>query len=636
MAKILIIESPGKIKKIKSFLPNDYSVVASVGHIRDLDKSCLSIDENYNPIYVLNSDKTQVIANIKKQCKDKKIFIATDIDYEGEAIAESIRSILKTKNYDRILFNAITYNAIMDAINNPQKIDQNMVYAQQTRRILDRLVGYKISPILQKQFNFNKLAAGRVQSVIVKILLEKEKKINDFNIKDLGYEIFGRFNANIYCTLYKNNEIYINNNKNATKELLLKLGNANWKCENIVKKKSFSYPSAPFITATLQQAASSKLNMSITTVMSVAQKLYENGYITYMRTDSPMLSIEAHNDIKKFINSTFDSKYYHYKQYASNNGQEAHEAIRPTHITTLEVTNLDNYANNLYKLIWKKTVSSQMSPAEFEITQIIINPNITNYMMIGSLKKIIFDGYLIVYNDLDDEKYHSIDITKKTPIIMNELLGKEKIEHPPLRYNEANLVKKLEKLGIGRPSTYATMISKIQDHKYAEIINIEGSQRNVSTLTFENNKIKEKISKVNIGGEKKKLVPTPLGEKITDFLNDKFSCIMDYEFTSKLESDLDKIAKGESIWHVILKDYDIILNQCINKIQPVSIAITLFDNIGNYTTGKPIYFLVGKFGPCIKTLIGKKDLFVSVKEKPDIDTAIKLINNKRMLVLIKK
>lgn len=640
MNKILIIESPGKIKKIKSFLPNNFTVVASVGHIRDLDKCSLSIDDNYNPIYVLNTDKKDVVSNIRRQAKDKKILIATDLDYEGEAIADSIRCILKCKdNYDRVLFNEITQNAIVSAINNPKKINNNMVFAQQTRRILDRLVGYKISPILQNKFNMNKLAAGRVQSVIVKLLLEKENEINKFILNDTTYKIFGKFNNNIYCSLYKNDKIVQVNDKRILKYLLLKLGISSWSLDKIIKKKSIRKPTAPFITSTLQQVASNKLHMSIKTVMITAQKLYENGYITYMRTDCPIICADAHNDIKKFVISNFGNEYYNYKQYSSkNNAQEAHEAIRPTKISILEVTNLDSYANNLYKLIWKKTVSSQMSNAEFEITELYIKPKLIDisYMMIGKLNRLIFEGYLKVYNDNEDES-QIINIAKDTKIIVNEIIGKEVIDHPATRYNEANLVRKLEHLGIGRPSTYAAMIAKIQDHKYAEIKDIDGVEKELTSLSIVNNKIYETKSKTFIGKESKKLVPTELGKLVTNYLNEKFPIIMDYEFTSLMEKDLDNIAQGKKNWCNTLKDFDKILNEYIGIEKVTGIEKPLFDPIGYHPYfQKPIYFLVGKYGPCIKVLIGKKDFFVSVKEKPDLDNAVKLITNKRTYMLMNK
>lgn len=644
---LLIVESPGKIKKIQSFIPNNYHVMASVGHVDDLDSKSLSIDiaNNFKPTYVINPDKKKVISNIKNNIKDKIVLLCSDQDYEGEKISDSLRNILKlsNNNYQRITFNEITKNAILKALEKPRKIDELKVNAQQTRRILDRLVGYKISPILNQ---VQAQSAGRVQSVIVRLLVEHEEKIKEFyNLdNDTHYEGFGNFKIEekeLDTILYLNNKKVIIKNYEEIKELINNLGKSKWKIEKIEKSKSSKSPSAPFITSTLQQSASSNLHFSVKKTMQIAQQLYESGYITYMRTDSPTLSEEAHKMIKKYIKTNYGDEYYKYKQYASKNknAQEAHECIRPTNIETL-TCNISSDAKRLYEMIWKKTVSSQMSNAELEITTITILSDFNSYQMIGKLERLIFDGFLKIYQDEYDKEI--IDITKDSLINLIELKGKEIIAHPPTRYNEATLVKKLESLSIGRPSTYASMISKIQDHNYAKIEDISGQEKELKEVIYKNKNIIEKIVKINLGKESKRLVPTELGEKVTKFLIENFPEIMNYDFTAKLEDDLDKIANGEKIWYQVLKEFNDILDKHLLKFNKNEINKKQFnknnlDVIGqNPETKKDIYYLKTKYGYAIKTEKNSKDIFVSVKEKPSLEQAIDMINSKKESELVKK
>lgn len=643
--KLLIVESPGKIKKIKSFLSNDFIISASVGHIRDLDKKSLSInvDNNFKPTYVILSDKKKVVTKLKELANDKDIYLASDMDLEGEFISESIRDVLKLKKYNRITFTEITKEAITKAIKQPRQINNYMIQAQQTRRILDRLVGFKISPFLNQVYSDKTyLSAGRVQSVVVKLIVEHENKIKEFinNIDEykIKYECTGLFNDVLKCKLI-NYEI---KTYEESIELINKLAKCKWELNKIENKQSFSYPTAPFTTSTLQQQASTKLGFNIKQTMILAQKLYESGYITYMRTDSSILSEEAHKDINNYINENYGSNYYQYKQYTSKtkNAQEAHEAIRPTKIHITEVKDFDDNIRKLYDLIWKKTVSSQMSKAIFDIKNIYIKSN--DYIMLGSIKKVNFDGYLKVYNDIDNDEL-IIDFNEKN-LILNSLKIKELIKEPSLRYNEASLVKKLEELGIGRPSTYASIISKIQEHNYIKIENIKGIEKEVKEILYDAkiNKIKEKINKINLGKENKKFVPTELGIKITNFLNEQFPQIMDYNFTSKLENDLDLICDGKLNYCSVLQAfYDILINQIKVYSDSHNLNIEKFKKqnnnfeLGIHPNGFSIIFLTSKFGPAIKFNKEDKDIYISVSDKPTLNEAIKLIDNYKPSIIKK-
>lgn len=637
--KLLIVESPGKINKIKSFLSSDFSVSASIGHIRDLDKKSLSIDvdNKFKPTYTILSDKKKVVSELKKLAADKTVYLASDMDLEGEFISESIREILKLKTYHRITFTEITKEAINKAIKNPRQINNNMIQAQQTRRILDRLVGFKISPFLNKVYtHYNYLSAGRVQSVVVKLIVEHENKIKDFLEKnyDEKYECTGIFNNILNCKLL-NSDIKTYND---SLELIKLLIECSWELDKVEDKQTFSYPTAPFTTSTLQQHASTKLGFNIKQTMIIAQKLYESGYITYMRTDCPTLSEEAHKDIYKHITDNFGADYYQYKQYTSKtkNAQEAHEAIRPTKIYITDVNEFDDNTRKLYDLIWKKTVSSQMSKAIFDLKNIYIRDTNKEYFMLGSIKKLVFDGYLKVYNDNDEESLN-LDIDINT-LELNSLRIRQIIKEPPIRYNEASLVKKLEDLSIGRPSTYASIISKIQDNKYVKIDNTKGLEKEMKEIIYDNktNKMKEKVNKIYLGKENKKFLPTELGIKITNFLNEQFPQIMDYNFTSKLEDDLDLISDGKKDYYTVLQEfYNILMNQIKLYSDTHNININTNANVGLHTDGSPIVFLSTKYGPAIKFLKNNKDVFISVSDKPTLNEAIKLIDNYQSNVIKK-
>lgn len=644
---LVIVESPGKIKKIGAILGKDYHVAASVGHIQDLDKNGLSIDvhDNFKPTYVINSDKKKVVSNLKEVVKGKTVYLASDEDREGEFISYSLFSVLKPKQYHRIAFNEITKTAIMNAISKPRDIDYNLVNAQQCRRLLDRLVGYKVSPILPGK----SLAAGRVQSPIVRLIVDTEDAINKYfkdsqerssldeahASGDSHYEGLGTFildNKELECVLYdEDDEKFIVDDKEDAIKLMKSVVSKTWSVGDVSKKDTQRHPSAPFTTSTLQQAASTKLHYNVKRTMQIAQKLYEAGHITYMRTDSVTLSADAHKMIKDYVIDQYGKEYYKHKQYTSKakNAQEAHEAIRPTYIDKVSVTDLDEEHNKLYQLIWKKTVSSQMSPAKIEQTIIKIVPNKHTYYYRGTLNRLVFDGFLKVYRD-EEEDYSVIDFNSIKSVVVKELVMRETIKHPPTRFNEASLVKELEKMGIGRPSTYANMISKIQEHGYVEIKNTEGKDKDLVDIIFNGEKIKEKIRKVSLGKENKRLVPTQLGVTVTRFLVQHFPDIMDYQFTAQLEEQLDDIADGKIVWHQVLHDFNRLLDNTLSKLPKTSPTRI---NSNDEEIGEDIYYVKTKFGMAIKKNIDGKDVFVSVKEKPSLNEAKELIEGKNKSII---
>ena len=670
---LVIVESPGKIKKIQSYLGSDYVVAASRGHIMDLDKAGISIDidNNFEPNYVINPDKKAVVSELKKHCTScTTVYLAADEDREGEFIAESLKQVLKLKNYKRAVFHEITQSAIMNAINNPKMIDDNLVKAQQTRRFLDRIVGYKLSPLLSRiqeigsDVNRHKLGAGRVQSVIVKIIIDKENEINEFleSSRSAFYEGKGLFNLMINdksidldTTLYTTNPsikkfelIKLDDSVYDTVlEIMMKLKDCKWKLFEIKKRIINRSPTAPFITSSLQREAAGKLHWSIKKTMEVAQKLYEDGMITYMRTDSTVLSEDAHKKIKEFVISQFGDNYYSYKQYTSKsqNAQEAHECIRPCDFTKLSVDDSDK--DKLYKLIWKKTVSSQMSKAQIESTQLFLAPtNKLDYLMSGSISRIVFDGYLKLYKDLDeDEKITDINIPddlKLVKVTPKWIKIKESLTSPPARYNESSLVETLEKQGIGRPSTYANMVAKIQEKDYIRVENVEGKEKILKELMYDcgTNKLTVIDNKMFLGKENKRMVPTNLGMILNNFLIKNFPEIMNIKFTAQMEQDLDEIAKGKKIWVNVLRGfYDVINNQIQSflksDLSKNILAVKVFTNnviIGTHPeSGQEITLCKTKFGLALKMFEQElnKDIWVNVKSKVSLEEAVKLFNDKQ-------
>lgn len=644
--KIIFIESAGKIKKITEILDKKYIIKASFGHVEDLDKKTLSIDieNNFTPIYVINSDKTKLISEFKSLVENSsEIILASDEDREGEAIAFSLAKLLKLKNPKRITFHEITKKAIKNALENPREINYNMVYAQQTRRLLDRLMGYKISPILWKYLP-NAQSAGRVQSIVVKIIVDKENEINQ-SISNPYLKTIGEFTfekTKILSTLNYNFD-----NENDVKKFY---NNINKKTEiNIHKvenKLSIRKSSPPFITSTLQQEASTKLHLPIKKTMELAQKLYEGGHITYMRTDCPNISEEAIINIEAYIIEHYGEEYSEPKNYKSKNAnaQEAHECIRPTHIKVNELGLEDKDLNKLYSLIWKRTIASQMSNAKINIQTIyidLLNNNKTilifkeSSFFISILENIEFQGFLIVYDnrDLTDSEniIGKLEIKENDKLKFNKIKTTEEYTKLPLRYNEAGLIKFLEKNGIGRPSTYSSIITKVIDRKYVEIKNIEGTTKTSKIIELDNKfSIKEDTKEITIGKEQKKITPTEMGMTFNEFMNTNFEPIMQIKFTANLESYLDKIAIGKANWVTVLKTFYDMFNPIVEKLNDNMKQIKNISNndvlLGKNNEGLEIYKGSGKYGLYVKIMNNDKWKYASIKnEDINLNDAIKAL-----------
>lgn len=645
MSILVIVESPGKNKTIKSILGDKYIVKACFGHCRDLDSSSLSIDvdNNFEPKYSILKDKQKIVKDlIFTASKCDKVILATDEDREGEMIASSLRDILKLKNPERIVFHSITKSAIMEAINNPTKINENMVMAQQARRLLDRLVGYKISPLLWKQLQ-GKLSAGRVQSVVVKIIIDKENEINNFMENNTGsfYKTTGDFtinDINVKSTLMIKEEIYKIDNP----ELFLSKINkkSKFQINDIIIKEVLNKPSKPFITSTLQQEAYTKYGFNSKRTMGVAQKLYEAGYITYMRTDSHNLSKDILFECKNYIVNKYGENYYNYRTFTNKgNAQEAHEAIRPTKIDRINIEMTDD-CNKLYELIWKRTICSQMADAIITQNNIyidIVNTLPDNVYFKAIIESIKFNGYLIVYGK-DNE--NNISINKKDNIIMDNINISQNYSQPPLRYNEAGLIKYLEKNGIGRPSTYASIMDKIITREYVKIQNIDGVEKESKQYKMNKNfKIKETVKNIKVGNEKKKLVPTQIGIDTNNFMVTNFDNIMQVDFTANFEKLLDDIAIGKIKWYNVLEQYYKQFNPIVEKLikekPKKSDKTDVF--IGEHN-GNNYYSMIGKYGLCVKMVdSNEKYTFSSVKdvkqEDITLDMAIKLLEYPKLLGL---
>ena len=581
MSKLLIVESPNKIKKIKSFLDNSYDVSASCGHFRNLDPKDMSIDinkkedDNYEfiPKFIVITDKKKLVSQLKREIKDcDTVYIASDYDREGEAIGWHLYDYFKIKKYERIIFTEITKKAILKAIEKPTKLDMNMIYSQQARMVLDKLIGYRLSPLLWKEYNNWKLSAGRVQSVVVKILIEREEEIKKFKSENL-FKITADFkvdkkilSTNLEKDIKSKSEIDRFTTLIPIPEKDLSK-HTKFVIKSIKTNKTTRKPSPPFITSSLQQEASNKFGYGPTVTMRLAQKLYENGYITYMRTDSLALSDDAMKSIKKTIIDKYGENYYNLKKYfsKSQSSQEAHEAIRPTKFD-VEPSNLSEQESKLYKLIYERTIESQMKPAELEITNVKINLenkktdiDLSKYVFIGKFEKVIFDGFLIVKKE-KAKKGNDIklldNLKKGNELVLNEMDILEKNTKPKhSRFTEASLIKKLEELEIGRPSTYASMVSKVQNKGYAEKKTIPAVKKDFINIHFKYpDSKKESMKKVAVDGEKNKIIPLPLGSMVNDYLIKNFSNILDYQFTASVEKLLDEIAKGKKEWNLVVSD----------------------------------------------------------------------------------
>lgn len=615
MAKnLVIVESPAKAKTIEKFLGNEFQVESSYGHIADLPSKEIGVDvENgFKPKYEVSADKKALVTKLKGLAKNADmVWLASDEDREGEAISWHLSEELKLdKNKTkRIVFHEITKNAILKAIENPREIDYNLVNAQQARRVLDRLVGYELSPVLWRKIKGG-LSAGRVQSVSVRLIVEREREIQNFK-PVASYSVVAEF-VNEAGRAFKAKLPKNFNTKKEAEDFLNKNIGSNYKVGDLETKPTKKSPTAPFTTSTLQQEAARKLYLPVGITMQLAQRLYEAGLITYMRTDSVNLSKEAMDAAQAEIIKSYGTAFSKPRTFAnkSKGAQEAHEAIRPTDMSRHTV-NIDRDQARLYDLIWKRTLASQMSDAELERTNVKIEANNHSEVFTASGEVIKFEGFLKVYlegNDEDEEEQEGMLPAMKVNEVLqnNYITATERYSRPAARYTEASLVKKLEELGIGRPSTYAPTISTIINRNYVEKGNLEGHERNYTQLTLQSGKLVEKLLKENTGSDKGKLVPTDIGTIVTDFLVKNFGNILDYNFTAKVEQDFDEIAEGNIEWAKMIQEFYDKFHPTVKDVEANADRESGERILGiDPKSGKQVSVRLGKFGPMAQ--IGEAD-----------------------------
>ena len=652
MAKnLVIVESPAKAKTIEKFLGKDFEVLSSYGHIRDLKKKDFSVDieHNYKPIYEIPADKKKLVETLKQEAdKADMVWLASDEDREGEAIAWHLFEVLKLKpeKTKRIVFHEITKDAILHAIENPRDIDLNRVDAQQARRVLDRIVGFELSPVLWKKVK-PALSAGRVQSVAVRLIVEREREISAFK-PEAAYRVIGDFllpggellKAELSQRLKTEDE---------AKALLEACKTAQFSIGDVTVKPAKKSPAAPFTTSTLQQEAARKLGFSVAQTMMVAQRLYEAGHITYMRTDSVNLSSLAINTTKDEIVKTLGERYLHIRNYHTHTkgAQEAHEAIRPTYISHHEI-NASSQEKRLYELIWKRTIASQMSDAELEKTTatISVSGRKEHFVAVGEVLK--FDGFLKVYMESTDDESDAEGNDKMLPALakgdvlaLSSVTATERFSQAPARYTEASLVRKLEELGIGRPSTYAPTISTIQQREYVEKGDRKGTERKYRMLTLHDGKIESGEKTELTGADKGKLLPTDIGVVVNDFLTEYFPDILNYNFTANVEQQFDDIAEGKTVWNDEIDHFYKLFHPVVES----ALALRLEHKVGERVlgtdpkSGRPVSVKIGRFGPLVQ--IGtpedtEKPLFASLLKGQSMSTitleeALKLFDLPRTL-----
>ena len=652
MAKnLVIVESPAKAKTIEKFLGKDFEVLSSYGHIRDLKKKDFSVDieHNYKPIYEIPADKKKLVETLKQEAdKADMVWLASDEDREGEAIAWHLFEVLKLKpeKTKRIVFHEITKDAILHAIENPRDIDLNRVDAQQARSVLDRIVGFELSPVLWKKVK-PALSAGRVQSVAVRLIVEREREISAFK-PEAAYRVIGEFllpggellKAELSQRLKTEDE---------AKALLEACKTARFSIGDVTVKPAKKSPAAPFTTSTLQQEAARKLGFSVAQTMMVAQRLYEAGHITYMRTDSVNLSSLAINTTKDEIVKTLGERYLHIRNYHTHTkgAQEAHEAIRPTYISHHEI-NASSQEKRLYELIWKRTIASQMSDAELEKTTatIAVSGRKEHFVAVGEVLK--FDGFLKVYMESTDDEGDAEGNDKMLPALakgdvltLSSVTATERFSQAPARYTEASLVRKLEELGIGRPSTYAPTISTIQQREYVEKGDRKGTERKYRMLTLHDGKIESGEKTELTGADKGKLLPTDIGVVVNDFLTEYFPDILNYNFTANVEQQFDDIAEGKTVWNDEIDHFYKLFHPVVES----ALALRLEHKVGERVlgtdpkSGRPVSVKIGRFGPLVQ--IGtpedtEKPLFASLLKGQSMSTitleeALKLFDLPRTL-----
>ncbi|AWW32906.1 type I DNA topoisomerase [Echinicola strongylocentroti] len=615
---LVIVESPAKAKTIEGYLGKDYKVTSSYGHVRDLPKGDKAIDikNHFKPTYEVTSDKKEVIKQLKKMVKESEtIYLASDDDREGEAISWHLKEVLKLDNEKtkRIVFREITKNAIIKAIENPRSIDIDLVNAQQARRILDRLVGFELSPVLWKKVKAG-LSAGRVQSVAVRFIVEREREIDKFESKS-SYKVTAIFDVNgkvLNAELPRKFET-----QEEAEEFLKACLSAEFSIKNLEKKPTKKTPAAPFTTSTLQQEASRKLGFSVAQTMTLAQRLYEAGKITYMRTDSVNLSQDAMESAQNQIMSAFGPEYHKSRKYTSKSegAQEAHEAIRPTNFAN-EETSGERNEQRLYELIWKRAIASQMADAQLEKTLVTIGISNSDLTLSASGEVIKFEGFLKVYlESTDDEEEEETNgnrgllppLTIGQDLDLIEMKSRQSFTRPPARYTEASLVKKLEEMGIGRPSTYAPTISTIQKRNYVIKESRDGKPRNYTEMVIKDGEFSKAEKTENYGSDKNKLFPTNIAMVVNDFLVEHFPNVIDYKFTAKVEKEFDDIAHGAQQWDNMIENFYSKFHNTVEEAETVERAnVSSSRELGkDPKTGKPIIARLGKFGPLVQ--IGEQD-----------------------------
>ena len=627
MAKnLVIVESPAKAKTIEKYLGADFKVVSSYGHISDLPDKELGVDveRNFMPKYTVSSDKKKLVSELKTLAKKSNtIWLASDEDREGEAIAWHLSNVLELQkeNTKRIVFNEITKTAIQHAIEHPRQIDQNLVDAQQARRVLDRLVGYELSPILWRKVQGG-LSAGRVQSVTLRLVVEREREIENFVPKET-FKVQANFTTAEGSAFSTELSKTFSSEQEAL-DFLNQNIEAQFHIDSIEKKPATKAPAAPFTTSTLQQEASRKLGFSVSRTMQNAQRLYEAGLITYMRTDSVNLSKQALGQAASVIESNYGKQYVRTHQYVTEKkgAQEAHEAIRPTDLTRMEA-NVEYDQKRLYDLIWKRTLASQMSLAKLERTVAKIVTDKHSHAFVARGEVVVFDGFLKLYlegvDDPSDEDQSLLPAMKKGEVAhAKQIIATQRFSRPPYRYSEASLVKKLEELGIGRPSTYAPTISTVLNRKYVAKGTHEGDQRTYKQLLLKDNKLTTENKSEKTGSQKGKLVPTDIGFLVNDFLINNFKDIVDYGFTASIEQDFDRVATGNSEWESIMKQFYSNFHPVVEDVKKNATRETGQRILGtDPKTGRQLSVRLGKFGPMAQ--IGtvddeEKPLFASIPD----------------------
>ena len=608
---LVIVESPAKAKTIEKFLGKEYKVMSSCGHIRDLSKKDFSIEGNhtFEPEYEISPDKTEIVENLRKAAsKAKTVWLASDEDREGEAIAWHLYVVLglKPENTRRIVFHEITKPAILNAIEHPRDIDLNLVDAQQARRLLDRIVGFELSPVLWKKIK-PALSAGRVQSVAVRLIVERENEIRNFKTESY-YRVTARFLSPDGETVKAELSKRLADEKEA-EAFLSDCADASFKVTDVTVRPIKKSPAPPFTTSTLQQEASRRLGFTVSQTMMVAQHLYEAGHITYMRTDSLNLSALALKSISDEIKSSMGERYLKTRHYhtKSKGAQEAHEAIRPTYIDKHDIEG-SQQEKRLYALIWKRTIASQMADAELEKTTVDIEPSAREEHFTAQGEVVRFDGFLRVYSESSDDAPAEMSEGMLPPLKKGDTLGLKEMtaaerytQHPP-RYTEATLVKKMEELGIGRPSTYAPTISTIQQREYVEKSNLEGTPRTFTTLTLEKGKVTKSDTTSTVGADKGKLMPTDIGIVVNDFLTDNFPNVLNYNFTADLEERFDLVAEGKAQWKKEIRGFYDVFHPEVERANDMRLEHKVGERVlgTDPASGKPVSVKIGRFGPVVQ------------------------------------